>query len=121
MQKKRLLKLAELLDKVPKKNFDMRRFRYENECGTVCCAAGHAMLDPWFIKRGLHQGTQISVPQYGNFYANESLMEFFGISWLQVCYLFAPGKVGATPKTVAKNIRKFVESGGEVPGGTKGG
>jgi len=34
------------------KHWNMRHWGVETECGTVCCAAGHCGLDPWFNKRG---------------------------------------------------------------------
>lgn len=34
------------------KHFNMRCWGYENECGTVGCAAGLCSLDPWFQEHG---------------------------------------------------------------------
>lgn len=34
------------------KHFDMRRWGYENDCGTVGCAAGLCSLDDWFRSQG---------------------------------------------------------------------
>src|SRR6202020_70353 len=36
-----------------KRHWNMARFGYKNECGTVACAAGHCGLDTWFRRRGL--------------------------------------------------------------------
>lgn len=35
------------------KHWDMRHWGIQTDCGTVCCAAGHCGLDPWFRKHGL--------------------------------------------------------------------
>lgn len=34
------------------KHWNMAHWGIVTECGTVCCAAGHCGLDPWFRKRG---------------------------------------------------------------------
>jgi hypothetical protein len=45
-----------VLVKLPKhereKHWDMRHWGIQTQCGTVCCAAGHCGLDPWFRQRG---------------------------------------------------------------------
>jgi len=52
----RWLNAERVLVKLPKhvriKHWDMRHWGVVTECGTVCCAAGHCGLDPWFRKRG---------------------------------------------------------------------
>ena len=35
-----------------RKHFAMNSFGYQDECGTIACAAGHCSLDPWFRRRG---------------------------------------------------------------------
>lgn len=35
------------------KHWDMRNVLYRNECGTVGCALGHCLLDPWFQSQGM--------------------------------------------------------------------
>lgn len=46
-----------VLVKLPKhertRHWNMGHWGIKTDCGTVCCAAGHCGLDPWFRKRGL--------------------------------------------------------------------
>ena len=42
MNQERLLRLAEHLDTVNEKQFDMSNWARQSNCGTVCCACGHA-------------------------------------------------------------------------------
>jgi hypothetical protein len=53
MHAKRLLKLAALLDTVPRKEFDLNRWKLERSCGTVACACGWAATIPAFRRAGL--------------------------------------------------------------------
>lgn len=45
------------------KHFDMRRWGYENDCGTVGCAAGLCSLDDWFRDRGW-SGIYVPIPAH---------------------------------------------------------
>lgn len=53
----RWLNAERVLVKLPKhvrtEHWNMGHWGIVTECGTVCCAAGHCGLDPWFRKRGL--------------------------------------------------------------------
>lgn len=53
----RWLNAERVLVKLPKhvrtKHWNMGHWGIVTDCGTVCCAAGHCGLDPWFRKRGL--------------------------------------------------------------------
>lgn len=44
--------LKGLPEHVRREHWDMRHWGIQTECGTVCCAAGHCGLDPWFNRRG---------------------------------------------------------------------
>lgn len=56
MNTQRLLKLADLLDTIPPKQFDMGLWSNSPEfnCNTVACAAGWACSIPEFAEAGLH-------------------------------------------------------------------
>jgi hypothetical protein len=43
-----LKQLRRVVEAVPEGQFDMEWFGKKTDCGTVCCAAGWAALDPWF-------------------------------------------------------------------------
>lgn len=55
------------------KHFDMRRWGYENDCGTVGCAAGLCSLDDWFRDRGW-SGIYVPIPAH----EGEWVGAFFG-------------------------------------------
>lgn len=108
---KRLLKLAELLDTVPPKQFDMGTWK----CGTTACAAGWAASDKWFKDRGLtlipdrywDDPEQWEI-KFGQDVAFAAAAKFFLVTYEEAELLF--GNDSATPKQEAKILRKFVEN-----------
>jgi hypothetical protein len=130
MNKERLLKLADFLDTVPRKSFDMRdwvaqrgeEFNPEEpgSCGFAGCAMG------WAAHAKLFHGFSVGPPEHwaaftyrgepiGGFTAGEKL---FQISGDASGHLFDPWAYrggSPTPKTVAKRIRVFVKSDGAIP------
>lgn len=125
MNAKRLLKLADFLETVPKDNFDMGVV-YEDEgmfagdcapkypqpkkhCGTAACAMGWATAIPSFRKAGLHLGEDGEVYFEGSSYSFESAEIFFDILDEEATFLFTRSGAGNTPKQVARSIRKFVK------------
>lgn len=130
--KNRLLKLADFLDTVPRKKFDLYNWitkksnntattiDHIKECGFAGCAVGWAMTLPSFKKAGLktikdnnlfYNDEYFSVPYYKgheNWYA---VSKFFGISTYDAGDLFRIESYSsnATPKMVARRIRKFVK------------
>jgi hypothetical protein len=54
---RRLLKLAAFLEKVKRRQFDIRRWCAEDACGTVACVGGWAGLMPAFRRLGFKSGT----------------------------------------------------------------
>lgn len=64
-------------------HFDMSHWGRETECGTVCCAAGHCALDPWFRRRGLaatFAKDRAGWPaDWNTFDWEDKLITFFGI------------------------------------------
>lgn len=123
----RLEQVIRVLQGVKQKQFDMRVWKHENSCGTVACAVGHCMTDPWFNKRGLRVGfirfTDMTAhePTFkgkGNFDAVEM---FFQLDNRDALYLFSSSEYRAqyregkpvTPKDVIKRIRDFIDSDGQ--------
>lgn len=135
--KKRLLKLAEFLENLPTKKFNfgeiVEKFDQKNKCGTICCAVGWCptvfprdwtwvkdKYDP--TKAWAYLKSEINANIEGLKYLDwsESASKFFGISLYEADDLFYPNRPRpwdnykelhetATPKQVAKSIRKFLE------------
>lgn len=135
MNAKRLLKLADFLETVPKDNFDMGVV-YEDEgmfagdcapkyprpkkhCGTVACAMGWATAIPSFRRAGLRLYETGSIVLKnsrcdGVFWCDsfDTAELFFELGSDESRFLFGGSEYGSTPKQVAKHIRKFVKKGG---------
>lgn len=128
---KRLLKLADFLSELPKKNFDYCDvIRFDPKCGSVGCAIGWAVTLP-FAKR---EGYRVKKSKCTNFFSalteevldickggqhvefDEVGVDLFGLTYGEASLLFTPDSSGlgedATPKQVAKHIRKFVKDSG---------
>jgi hypothetical protein len=132
MNKKRLLKLADYLETVPRKRFNMDHWASakfcgkpkepEHECGTSACALGWACTIPSFKRAGLkfiecgsNFWTHIDlVPDFEGSTGYGAAASLFGIRYSQAEWLFSPESPARTPKQVAKRIRKFVESDGKI-------
>jgi len=115
---KRLLKLADLLDDLPVKEFDLGRWYYTGEgCGTVACAVGHACLSPKFPGLVLNDYRSPSLkkgPEMRDMCVVES---YFSLTYEHAWHLFIdkayPLGDKTRPKIVANRIRKFVEASHE--------
>jgi hypothetical protein len=119
MNKERLLKLADFLDKVSPEHFKLdcwaeRGFR-KNKCNTTACACGWATVCFRNSKDKLRL-TNIGVLYYTKsgftLYNFSAAAEFFDIAYNKAFDSFHPGsyeKFHRGPKHVAKRIRKFVE------------
>lgn len=107
-QRKRLLKLADHLDIVPNRKFDLACW----DCGTTACAMGYACRMPSFNKAGLRLGKLTATPYYKNWAGFEAAQKFFGLGQVEALTLFSPSynPLGykATPKGIAKQIRQLV-------------
>ena len=111
----RLIRLADLLESLPRKR--VRRFDLGSwcKCGTAACAVGEATFDPWFRRRGLRLGPKniydFHELQYRKLKDVTACSAFFGIDNDDSQALFCEWSYGShpTPKTVAKRIRRFVE------------
>jgi hypothetical protein len=138
--KRRLLKLADFLDKLPRKRFDYSYWvgndwqgKENLSCGTTACALGWSTTIPSFRKLGLrlkrHKdgfGTKHNIVClkgakiiFGYNAPAVAAHKIFGVNNSEFEYLFVPGgnsfdlnKLGdkATPKQVAAHIRKFVKN-----------
>lgn len=135
--KRRLLKLADFLDTLPK-----QRFNYEHwvgrdwqgaanlSCGTTACALGWATTIPSLRKAGLilrrDEGSSITYVslkstshQSRGAVSNQAGNEVFGLSYEEFMYVFIPHQsdperqlpnspgMDATAKQVADHIRRF--------------
>ena len=114
---RRLLKLCDFLEKLPRGKFDFAAVRGERHCGTIGCAIGHT---PEVFPRLVSAvgWTVITVTGQSGFSATGSFL--FGISQKMAAYLFYPEcqlsvshdlpnlRSDATPKQVARMLRKFV-------------
>lgn len=128
MNKRRLLKLADFLETVPAKKFDLGTWvqsmptkpeaKVEGSCGFAGCAMG------WAIHAKLFRGLTFEQPewpeetnrgpQYKGHTGFSAVDELFKIDGHASLYLFVEDQYPnfhPTPKQVAKRIRKFVEVG----------
>jgi hypothetical protein len=118
---KRLLKLADFLETVPRKRFDFTKWvgldwkgKADLSCGTSACAIGWATTIPSFRKLGLKLSLNDAggTPVFNGDFGSDAVAHFFDISILDAEFLFFPlyNDLGdkATPKQVAKHIREFV-------------
>ena len=133
VEKKRLIKLADFLDKLPRKKFDFGHIvkgydkpRKTLDCGSVACAIGWCpVIFPRLVKYAPPAAYSIGdyevIPKdgacEGAFFG--STERLFGIDREEALGLFEPGEQDridlpftgnrATPKQVAKNIRRFIK------------
>lgn len=131
MEKKfvdRLLKLADHLETVQRRLFDMLAWGHDNCCKTVCCALGHACSIPSFRRAGLRlKADRRWVDGRGRRNATYDVVfhddfdqvlrgfaaaeKFFGLSDREAAFLFAAFsyvKDRVTPRRVAARIRRLV-------------
>ena len=130
--KRRLLMVADLLDKLPRKRFDYAVWvgddwegKPDLSCGTTACALGWATTIPALRRAGLRlfyrrvglRGSRDVGMGYLGYLSSESkaAKAVFGLDREELIFLFTPsGPLAAdsTPKQVARHIRKFVANGG---------
>jgi len=137
MNSRRLLKLADFLDKLPPKRFDFSHWVGDDwggaqdlSCGTTACAIGWCPTIPAFRRLGLRIVKVDGFPAVafkgqkrlalsGNAITERAAMRLFDLTQEEVEFLFLPSTacqcadgLGATPKRVARHIREFVQRGG---------
>ena len=133
---KRLIKLAEFLEDLPRKQFSYEQwvgFDWKGapdlSCGTTACAFGWATTIPAFRRLGLR------LKQYGNRgipalngsrlnpsrAAEAAAAHVFGLDEQGFLDLFIPGRneSDATPRYVAKKIRRYVAETSERRGASR--
>lgn len=131
MNKRRLLKLADLLEadaiKADGCKFDLGGWGYSDDeqpvshsCGTTACAVGLAVLSGAFEEDGLFNSAGEFArevdPGFKDMIGWEATEEFFGLTGTQSSFLFLKGSYhGKTPtqgadgeRAVAQRIRDFV-------------
>lgn len=134
VSRNRLLKLANFLDKLPRKRFCYSTWvgadwegNQDLSCGTTACALGWAATMPEFRRLGLNLKSDNYFCNYVSLKKKnkevaidlDAASEVFGLGMVEAEYLFCPehddgdGNYSpgdnATPKQVAKHIRKFVK------------
>jgi hypothetical protein len=122
LQTKRLLRLADWLDRIQAKPPKLRTFNLgtwrrtgvyvpskRDFCGTQCCAVGEAFLIPEFKALGFkYQG---AAPAFGAARGWDAVKDFFGVSFNQAICLFSPVSYTnpfGRPGRVATRIRELV-------------
>lgn len=125
MIKKRLLTLADRLERIAVKPPKTRRFSIHtwlahDSCGTQCCAVGEASFIPEFRRLGL-TAHRSRGPQFKNLEGWGATTKFFGLTALEADYLFSsyyyqrdPEGTFVGPAEVAERIRAFVASNGVI-------
>lgn len=128
MNKRRLLKLADLLEADAKNKkgirFDMGTWGEVNDeakplsCGTTACAMGLAALSGIFKRAGvgyyITRGGGLLITMNGGGDAVGAAQDLFSISHAEAVYLFTESEeVGAKgERAIAARIRRFVKEGG---------
>lgn len=119
VQAERCLLLADHLEKnVKEEEFDLEFYAQKTECGTVCCALGHAGLMPDFRAQGFTTSIAVSNAHFGGVrfgdnYGLTAAMKFFGMTHRQVQDTFYDKEIydwHATPTKVAARIRECVNA-----------
>lgn len=128
MNKKRLLKLADFLETIPRKVFNIDRWETRpqtkpegekpGECGFAGCAVGWAAHAKLF--RGFRLSRNINIlpqPSYKGRTGFGAVEEVFGLTltdaedlFLCMGYPTARSPLDPTPKEVARKIRKLVKA-----------
>lgn len=91
----RLKRLVTILEGVHPKQFNMGVWEggSTEDCGTVCCALGWAMNDPWMQNQGFQRRVTTSNaghPGYGHSTNYSAAARFFGIAYEDARSLFDP-------------------------------
>jgi hypothetical protein len=129
---RRLLKLADFLEALPRKRFNYDRWvgmdwqgALDLSCGTTACALGWAATMPAFRRAGLILnrdcvGNEVTLKHDPGTYPAAAAAEVFGLLEREAYFLFYPSYPSwsngerqspdrnSTPKQVARHIRRFV-------------
>lgn len=94
-----------------KNHFDMANWGIDTDCGTVCCAAGHAGHDAWFRRRGfvfrevsntLSFGDELSWTAVGMFFDGEPASYYTNHPVFK-----QPNSVGEVIRAAKKRIKEL--------------
>lgn len=124
----RLEKLAEFLQTISRKQFNMENWYIRKpDCGTVACAAGWATHIPSFRRAGfkllrekyLLKGDEYThfSPVYKNNGGMDAVQTFFNLNDDDAWHLFGDD-TKRTPKQEAKVLRQYVKARRIAPGVT---
>lgn len=137
MNKERLIKMAEFLEKLPEHKFDFSSYVHlgskspsealanpEEHCGTTACAIGWlpAMFPESFKWVGENIGSwgndMLPVLIENDMWSEGDIRGFLGINFTAYDFLFIPDSSpldkDADAKQVARQIREFVSTNGQV-------
>lgn len=112
-EKKRLLKLAEKIKKIPTRQFDLGLIAKKRECGTVCCAIGYCpIVFPRNFKYVDEYGDgELEVQLKGTNDVNfDAAEKFFGLTNDEAYFLFMPTKYETGARTPAKVVARRIEN-----------
>lgn len=114
-KKKKLLKLADLLDRVPEDQFDMATWamRYDSgaECASVACALGWATTifpDLVLVRSTRFDGMVVHTPTITD--GERAAMNEFGMTFSDAWRMFCT-EFGRGPREVAEDLRSYVRTG----------
>lgn len=129
-QKERLLKLADAIEKLDDKNFDLRSYvklkgdiedlkQKKLNCGTTCCAIGwmpsvFPRICEWKLVDEYHGDINVMLKNDPYVTGYEVAREVFGLSDYEAWFLFDPDYYPEDrrgKKSVLRRIRRFIESG----------
>jgi hypothetical protein len=130
-----LKQLRRVVIAAPDDRFDMSAYGKRTKCGTVCCAAGWAALDPWFQANttigqvlpvdarpesereefGSDQLFDFSQFLNGGGHPADGLSQVFGLSLIQADCLFLPDKSKVVKSQVIANIDAIIGGGNPKP------
>jgi hypothetical protein len=117
VSRRRLTKLADFLDVLPRRRFNYAKWcivdqKKPKSCGTQACAWGWTPEVPGFRRLGV-KPNGVTGPIFEGYSTFEGAAQFFRIDPAAAHKLFAPevepNEDKATPKYVARKIRKWVK------------
>lgn len=120
VHKRRLLRLARFLRKLPSERFDYTTWGRTTSCGTVACAVGHCPdVFPTYWRRD-NDYPELRESPYSSPLIDA--MRFFGLSYDAAAFLFSPNSYNGygygqplpylsnvSPALVADHIENFVK------------
>jgi len=104
--RERLCALADLLETIDDRAFDLRDWQRNGSCDSVACAVGWALRDDWFRNQGLVRDDRS--PGFRGLKGWRAVRTFFGLNREEAFYLFHAGKYDdPTREAVLDRVRRF--------------